>query len=620
MKKLYVSVSAVPLSRARDYLKNFKRHYPELFNKLGSGRKKDRIYIPLRSGDATIERKPPLEISEYLSKLGYDIENYKLGLARNSKGKTVKIGKLLKDEELAKQFMNDPARNAAKSAAEGQLVVISRHPYDLIGSSFDRGWTSCMNIRNGAYHRHIRDDIRLGTLVAYLVKLDDKNINKPIARCLIKPFYDYKEQMVLVADGVYGTAPKQFLDTVLEFVSEFNKGAPDGIYFLQGDLYNDGTNTVVFGKPNFEHIKALAPSNKRSIAATTRDRSIISWCLNNKIEGITANRNLTHSDFEKALDFENEETFAKNCPHEDLVFRIPDIDYVVDNYAGKVRDKANVRAWLINGGDTSQVSKVDFVSYVNSLPVNSSVLKKLSKTSANVTINDVGFADVPNLVDFIKLAKIDSFGVPHLLLNRFSKEVKREMLEYCAESGKTMPMIGFAILVKDEANMKMLEEVFAGKFPNIKNLEPVFEQRLAEHYPFYKGRVLKSKVDESSMINLPADFGSLLEDVAENDKSLLDFLKGMQLDTAGTAIFEKLMGMLPKEKWHVMLEADARPSNDKLLEFILGIDTEKFLESARAAILVRAQSANIDLTKIEEKFAMSLDELKSKLRSRISKF
>ena len=166
----------------------------------------------------------------------------------------------------------------------------------------------------------------------------------------------------------------------------------------------------------------------------------------------------------------------------------------------------------------------------------------------------------------------------------------------------------------------MLEEVFAGKFPNIKNLEPVFEQRLAEHYPFYKGRVLKSKVDESSMVNLPADFGSLLEDVAENDKSLLDFLKGMQLDTAGTDIFEKLMGMLPKEKWHVMLEADARPSNDKLLEFILGIDTEKFLESARAAILVRAQAANIDLTKIEEKFAMSLDELKSKLRSRISKF
>ena len=69
-------------------------------------------------------------------------------------------------------------------------VVISRNPYDIVGMSTDRRWTSCMKLPNddpsiypgGAYHQHLIHDIELGTLVAYLIEPTDKNIEHELGR------------------------------------------------------------------------------------------------------------------------------------------------------------------------------------------------------------------------------------------------------------------------------------------------------------------------------------------------------------------------------------------------------------------------------------------------------
>ena len=135
MKKLLVSLSAVPLSRARPYLKNFTRHYPELFNKRGSGRKKDRIFIPVQAQDiaqSQINVKAPDEIEKYLQEMGVEIESYSLGFGLLN-GKRVKISTQLEgDKELLKKFVNDPNRKSVKREAAGVMVVISRHPTILL--------------------------------------------------------------------------------------------------------------------------------------------------------------------------------------------------------------------------------------------------------------------------------------------------------------------------------------------------------------------------------------------------------------------------------------------------------------------------------------------------------
>ena len=227
MKKLFVTLSAVPLSLARPYLKNFKRHYPEIFNKYGEGRRKDRIYWKVGAASAAA----PIEIEKYLNELGYSIENYVLGLASKN-NRVIKIGKLLKEEpELSAKFNHDKARGSARvENAKKLLCVISRHPYDIIGSSFDRGWSSCMNLEDGSNNQFLEKDVEAGTLVAYLVENSDKNINKPVARVLLKPFHSRRD-MMLVADKTYGTAPPTFRKAIDSFLEKFNEGK-EGFFTL----------------------------------------------------------------------------------------------------------------------------------------------------------------------------------------------------------------------------------------------------------------------------------------------------------------------------------------------------------------------------------------------------
>lgn len=119
----------------------------------------------------------------------FSVLDYIDNKAVNNKTKQIiAISKLLSknNKDLLEAFNNDKTRVRAKSAEN--IVVISRHPHDVAGMSTDRGWTSCMNIRDGFNRRYVLNDVKAGTLIAYLVKKDDTNIKKPSARVLIKPF------------------------------------------------------------------------------------------------------------------------------------------------------------------------------------------------------------------------------------------------------------------------------------------------------------------------------------------------------------------------------------------------------------------------------------------------
>ena len=208
-----------------------------------------RIYAPLEvqpsnSGEEISSTQK--ELQNAISNLGYEIDDYKHGLAKKSSdpSKKIKIGKLIKDKELLNKFANDPIRAATRQASPLE-VVFSRDPIDIAGMSTDRGWVSCMDLNDGptVNNKYIPADIKNGAIIAYLIRENDKNIDNPLARILIKPYY-YKNHMVLFPDSVYGTNVAGFREEVDKFCKFANSNSPEGNYRLRKSSYSDSHSDI----------------------------------------------------------------------------------------------------------------------------------------------------------------------------------------------------------------------------------------------------------------------------------------------------------------------------------------------------------------------------------------
>ena len=216
-----------------------KAKYAELFGG------QYRIYIPLETAAPTNEIiKVNPQVKKEVEDAGYKIDDYLKGIAvktENGRVRQIKIGKLL-SPAIAKIFANDPVKGATRQS--NQMVVISRHPYDIAGMSTDRGWTSCMNLRKTNNNTHyIPLDIKAGTIIAYLIDANDKNIQRPKARILIKPFVNIKGNHEIafgVENSLYGTAPPEFSKTVEAWADKINASQQlNGIFKLDPNVYPD---------------------------------------------------------------------------------------------------------------------------------------------------------------------------------------------------------------------------------------------------------------------------------------------------------------------------------------------------------------------------------------------
>lgn len=240
MQKFQDFLEALKPSEYRKYMKNFNRErYSKIFTH------GDRIYIPFTKESSPVAIQIPSKIEQALSSKGYKINDYKLGIAQDSSERQIKIGKALNkvgDKEALEIYEKDPQRNNTK--VENQLyAVISRHPYDIAGMSTDRGWTSCMNLRGGINKHYVMSDVKYGTIIAYCVKNNDKNINAPLCRVLIKPFVDEDDENDIFLqreNRVYGTNQAGFTKVVDAWVNKANDGINSNWKKLHAELYCDG--------------------------------------------------------------------------------------------------------------------------------------------------------------------------------------------------------------------------------------------------------------------------------------------------------------------------------------------------------------------------------------------
>jgi len=267
--EIMVSLSALLPSQYRKYVKGWKpnKELLAIFEQLSGkkGRKAMRIYFKPEGSVITQTSKPiepPKELSSFFKDSGIDVLDYLAGTGKDSHGRVVRLGKALsRKPDLKKIYDSDPIRKSIiNNEKSGRLICLSMHPYDIAGMSTDRGWVSCMNLVKGRNAHYVERDVKHGTLIAYLIDESDRNINKPIARCLLKPFFDTNKSnpvvgeagtsAIYLAEFAYPDKNARFVLGVQDWVDaninpKLVRGKRFGDFAMPDDLYDDAKRSSV---------------------------------------------------------------------------------------------------------------------------------------------------------------------------------------------------------------------------------------------------------------------------------------------------------------------------------------------------------------------------------------
>jgi hypothetical protein len=257
-----------------------------------------------------IASKMNLDLVETSSKGGVSIckiiDFNKFLEEEGSEIRTVRIGQILqrlKNDELSKLFTSDEKRKAIVSTEyEDLMVVISRHPYDIAGSDTDRDWTNCMTIgtdksnrlttlmdkleiaknekdkgeinklkskindykQDGMNVKYLIHEVKEGSLISYLIKSSDKNIESPLAVLNIKPYKNEKDIILSSSRNIYGVNRSEFKNKVDDILDKyFNKDVKGGIFTINKKIYDDNDSYVtrLDGLNEIEILKLLKISN-----------------------------------------------------------------------------------------------------------------------------------------------------------------------------------------------------------------------------------------------------------------------------------------------------------------------------------------------------------------------
>jgi hypothetical protein len=259
---MLISLSAIKISDYKKWGAKFNKDlYKNIFQRYTKKKNAYRIYLPV--GEHYVENRiePLPEIVSALSALGYVIEDYATGLAIKADGtkkNPVRIGKLLnKSPDLLAKYAKHKLSLGIKNTSD-LVVVISRHPYDIMGMSTDRAWVSCtrmglpsINYKHldeevpgrkdqGGNHTYVIDDAEHGNLIAYLVKKGDTNITRPLARVRILRYVNKNTNdfILRMHDAVYGSDSPAFRKTVRTWLSEVNEVDSTGVYCAFDSIEN----------------------------------------------------------------------------------------------------------------------------------------------------------------------------------------------------------------------------------------------------------------------------------------------------------------------------------------------------------------------------------------------
>lgn len=238
-----------------------------------------RVYIPFESEESE-DLKIDKDIENYFKDhQKYEILDYLKGLAADKISKRpMKIGKILemeaKKEEnkikasyenkqisdikyqdelkwhkeyykgLLSTFTSSKYRVGFKSTSP-YMIVFSSIPEDIAAMSTNRNWTSCMNLQGGINRESVFCEIKNGGFIAYLCLKDDKNIEKPLARVLVRRF-DNKagKSIAVLEESIYGNPLDGFEQQVQKWIDSKQGKIKPAKYIRKGGWHSDTFGTA----------------------------------------------------------------------------------------------------------------------------------------------------------------------------------------------------------------------------------------------------------------------------------------------------------------------------------------------------------------------------------------
>ncbi len=287
-------LEALPLSKAKELASikrnpNIQERLNLIFDKLKNSTKTqvskrgDRIYIPFnQSSESNFEYDT--EIVNYLESNGYKIKDYKTGLCLDKYDRELKIGKVLSklgNQDLLQKFNTDKGRESKNNTSS--FMVFSKHSYDIGGASTDRGWKSCMDLYVGSNRKYILEDVKEGSFIVYLISANDMNIQKPIARILVKPYVNVNDENDVLyspTQKIYGTAPDNFLTSVNKILENIQKEKV-GVFKFVKTLYDDGERRKI---EKYKPIGTLDTKEKLEQFCQEIFGTNLKWSVNSNLE------------------------------------------------------------------------------------------------------------------------------------------------------------------------------------------------------------------------------------------------------------------------------------------------------------------------------------------------
>lgn len=191
---------------------------------------------------------------------GNVIHSNRSSLVRDSDGNYVidkytgRIATENKPQSILEFYNNDPVRNSKSNVN----IVISRDKEDIAGMSSGRSWEgdSCMRLPYSTSkeprcqdtieeHKHLKDDLKHHSLVAYATRKGDDYLEKPIGRVTIKKYESTskvngkKHVIYRVGSDEYGNLPHGFTHQVNEIMKAHYPAHSGVEYKLANGLYKE---------------------------------------------------------------------------------------------------------------------------------------------------------------------------------------------------------------------------------------------------------------------------------------------------------------------------------------------------------------------------------------------
>ncbi len=287
------------------------------------------------------------------------------------------------------------------------FVVISQNPHDIAKMSYERNWSSCLTLGTGEKHKELFCEVEDGGLIAYIIKQEDKNIEKPYSRIHIRHLQSKEGKSIAKSENrYYGIFVPGFFNVVNDFINSHQEISL-GIYSLKGSKWSDSVEpeSILTGKepPSFDEIKNLI-----------NQVPIIELVMNISGEGLT----------EEEIDKLNENPEKYKM----------DISWAANRqvkYEDKAIDIANTFDEMVKAIylDLSKKIKIDVTSFLFTTLLN---FKQLFMTS-----NNISEPEKLILVDYIsdrvnsalseikKSTRITSFSTIEIKTSYIEKDLKR---------------------------------------------------------------------------------------------------------------------------------------------------------------------------------------------------